>query len=208
MQLDEAERGFSFQKEGPLDMRQDPTATMTAKDVVNKLSEKELGHMFRDLGEERLWRKAAKAIVEERRKDPFETTTQLSNTVMKAFGGKRGKLHPATKIFQAIRMYVNKELESIEGTLKKAIDVLAPEGKVSVLSFHSLEDRIVKNIFRDASKPLRDLQGRVTGEAVVTNMTKKPLTPKLKERKFNRRSRSAKLRIAKRISKAAVVRGH
>ena len=208
MQLDDAERGFSFQKEGPLDMRQDPMATLTAKHVVNKCSEKELGHMFRDLGEERLWKKAAKAIVDARKKEPFETTTQLSEVMLSAISGgkQRGKIHPATRVFQAIRMYVNKELESIEGTLKKVMETLAPEGKVAILSFHSLEDRIVKNIIRDASKPLKDLHGRVTREALITSETKKPIIPTKAEIKRNRRSRSAKLRIAKRVTKGSLVR--
>jgi|JI91814CRNA_FD_contig_31_1089662_length_960_multi_2_in_0_out_0_1 16S rRNA (cytosine1402-N4)-methyltransferase len=200
MQFDEEERGFSFQKSGPLDMRMDPTSDLTAEDVVNTYSEQELGRIFRDLGEESLWRRGARAIVEARRKQPIKTTTQAAEVIEKAIP-RRGKLHPATKIFQAIRIYINKELESIEGTLKKAIKVLAPNGKIGVISFHSLEDRIVKNVFREASKPLKNMAGKVVleSEPLLKVLTKKPIVPTLKETRTNRRSRSAKLRFAMKI---------
>jgi len=196
MQFDEDSRVFSFQKEGPLDMRMDSTAPVTAFDVVNKCSEGELGSMLRDLGEERLWRKGAKAIVEARKKKTILTTKDLSNVIEKSIR-RVGKTHPATKIFQAIRIYVNKELETIEGSIKKAIHLLAPGGKVGVLSFHSLEDRIVKNVFRAAALPTKNLNGKVLSESVIENLTKKPICPTRKEIKINRRSRSAKLRFAK-----------
>lgn len=195
MQFDEESRGFSFQKEGPLDMRMDRTSTLTAFDVVNHSSEMELGTIFRDLGEEKLWRKGAKAIIEARKKKPIETTKDLSEAIEKTIH-RVGKTHPATKIFQAIRIYVNKELETIEGSLKKAIHLLAPGGKIGVLSFHSLEDRIVKNVFRAASQPLKNLHGKVLSQSVIENLTKKPIVPTRKEIKINRRSRSAKLRFA------------
>lgn len=195
MQFDQDVRGFSFQKEGPLDMKMDPTNPVSAKEVVNELSEQELGTIFRDLGEERLWRKGAKAIIEARRKKPIETTTELSSIIEKAIPRSK-KIHPATKIFQAIRIYVNKELESIEGSLKKAIQVLAPGGRIGVLTFHSLEDRIVKNIFREASQPLKNMAGKKISAAQLKNLTKKPIAPSLKEIRRNRRSRSAKLRFA------------
>lgn len=191
MQFDEEFRGFSFQKEGPLDMRMDPTIDITAKDVVNSFSEEELGTLFRDLGEERFWRRGARSIVEARRKKTIATTTELAHVIEKAIPRKQG-IHPATRIFQAIRIYINKELESIEGSLKKAIEVLAPGGKIGVLSFHSLEDRIVKNVFREASKSLKGLEEK----PLLTLLTKKPRVPTLQEKRINRRSRSAKLRFA------------
>jgi 16S rRNA (cytosine1402-N4)-methyltransferase len=195
MQFDEGERGFSFQKDGPLDMRMDPTDPMTARRVVSELSEKELGDLIRTYGEEKLWRKGARAIIEARQKKPIQTTRELASVIEQAIP-RRGKIHPATKIFQAIRIYVNKELEVIEGSLKKAIQVLSPGGKIGVISFHSLEDRIVKNVFRDASKPLQNLHGRKISEAVVETLTKKPVVPTRQESRINRRSRSAKLRFA------------
>ncbi len=194
MQFDEDFRGFSFQKEGVLDMRMDPTSDITAKDVVNDLSEEELGTMFRDLGEERFWRRGARAIVDARRKKEIKTTTELSNVIEKAIP-RKGAIHPATRIFQAIRIYINKELESIEGSLKKAINVLAPGGKIGVLSFHSLEDRIVKNVFRDAAKSIKGLDKA----PILEILTKKPRIPTPGERRINRRSRSAKLRFAEKI---------
>jgi len=191
MQFDEEFRGFSFQKEGPLDMRMDPTTDLTAQDVVNEFSEEELGHLFRDLGEERFWRRGAKAIVEARRRRRITTTTELSQVVEKSIP-RTSNIHPATRIFQAIRIYINKELESIEGSLKKAIQVLAPGGKIGVLSFHSLEDRIVKNVFRDASKALKG----AAEKPLLEILTKKPRVPTPQEKRINRRSRSAKLRFA------------
>lgn len=197
MQFDQGERGFSFSKDGPLDMRMDPTATLTAKQVINSFSEKELGAMFKDLGEERLWRKSAKAIIEARKKKPIETTKQLADTIEKAVPRGGRKIHPATKIFQAIRIFVNRELETIEETLKKAIEVVSAGGMVGVLTFHSLEDRIVKNVFRELSSPIRNVGGQKVAESMIENLTKKPLVPKRIEIKFNRRSRSAKLRFVR-----------
>lgn len=193
MQFDEEERGFSFQKDGPLDMRMDQTATLSAKDVVNKLSEKKLGEIFKDFGEEKLWRKGARAIIEARQKNPIRTTKELKNIIETS--GVRGKksLHPATKIFQAIRIYVNREIETIESTLKHAIKALSSGGRIGVISFHSLEDRIVKNVFRDVARPIKELSGK---RKVLEVLTKKPLVPTLKESRKNRRSRSAKLRFA------------
>ncbi len=194
MQFDEDFRGFSFQKEGPLDMRMDPTTGITAKDVVNEMSEEDLGAIFRDLGEERFWRRGARAIVDARKKKTIVTTTELSQVIEKEISRKEG-IHPATRIFQAIRIYINKELESIEGSLKKAIDVLAPGGKIGVLSFHSLEDRIVKNIFRDAAKSIKGIDQK----PLLALLTKKPRVPTPGEKRINRRSRSAKLRFAEKL---------
>ncbi len=205
MQLDEEGRGFSFKKNGPLDMRMDTTSSITAKDVVNSMSEKDLGAIFRDFGEEKLWRRVAHAIVEARRKKHLETTGELKDVVNKVLPFNGGKINPATKIFQAIRIYINKELETIEGSLKKAIDILAPGGKIGVLSFHSLEDRIVKNVFRDASKPLKNLHGKIVREAIIKTLTKKPIIPSMIEMRKNRRARSAKLRFAVKIEHSAIL---
>lgn len=189
MQLDQGEKGFSFMKEGPLDMRMDPTSSLTAWEIVNRWSEKELGELFRDLGEEPRWRKVAKVIVEARKKKKMETTTELAAIICSALGGSsKKKLHPATLIFQALRMCVNTELESAERGIKNALKFLAPGGRLGVLSFHRGEDRLVKNIFRDAAK----LSG-------VRLLTKKPRVPTLAEIRANARCRSAKLRFAERV---------
>ena len=196
MQFDKDHRGFSFSKEGPLDMRMNPETTVTAKEIVNRASEKELGTIFREYGEERHWRKAAHAIVEERRRKKFETTTELAAFLVSIFGFRgKGKLHPATLIFQALRIAVNRELEVIEKALHKVLQLLAPGGRVGVLSFHSLEDRIVKNVFKAAAE-------RKKGEpspALLKLLTKKPVAPSSYEIRMNPRSRSAKLRFAERI---------
>ncbi|MCH9618668.1 MAG: Ribosomal RNA small subunit methyltransferase H [Chlamydiia bacterium] len=198
MQFDDGERGFSFMNDGPLDMRMDKETSISAKDIIAEMSEKELGVIFKDLGEERLWRHAAKAITTARRKKPIVTTKQLKE-VVETVVPRRGKTHPATKIFQAIRMYVNKELESIEESLKQAMKHLAPNGRVSVLSFHSLEDRIVKNIFRSASQPIKNLRGMNISAAKIKVITKKPIPCGRTEMKKNRRARSAKLRVAEKL---------
>lgn len=200
MQLDWEERGFSLTKEGPLDMRMDPTAQLTARDVVNTLSEQELGKIFRDLGEEQMWRKGAKAIVQARQKKPIETTTQLASIVEGVISRGGRKIHPATKIFQAIRIFVNRELEYLETTLHHAIEMLNPGGVIQVLSFHSLEDRVVKNVFRDLAAPIRSSTGKKMSEGSIINLTKKPLIPSREELKRNRRARSAKLRCARKKS--------
>ena len=195
MQFDEDTRGFSFQKDGPLDMRMDPSEDLTAEDVVNNMSERELGMLFKELGEEKLWRRGARAIVEERKRSCIKSTGHLSKLIEKTLPFRK-KTHPATKIFQALRMYVNKELESIEGTMKKAMNRLAPGGKIGVISFHSLEDRIVKNIFRSASSPVRNIQGKKVADGAMEMVTKKPIAPTFQEIRKNRRSRSAKMRFA------------
>lgn len=194
MQFDQEKKGFSFQKDGPLDMRMNPLQHINAKDVINKMSEKELGYLFREYGEEKLWRKGAKAICQARRKKEIQTTKELADIVQEALPSRR-KLHPATKIFQAIRIFVNQELESIEGSLKKAVKFLANKGKVGVISFHSLEDRIVKNVFKDAAKPTYNTYGKKIGESAFQILTKKPLVPSFRESKKNRRARSARMRF-------------
>lgn len=196
MQFDKEYKGFSFSKDGPLDMRMNPSDPLTAKEIINKWSEDLLGKIFREFGEEPRWRQAAKAIVAARRKQPIETTIQLSNVICGMSQG-RGKLHPATLIFQALRIAVNRELDVLSEGLTKAMDWLSPEGRIGVISFHSLEDRIVKNIFRTASTPVR--QGKEKLDPMMKLLTKKPLIPSLKEIRLNPRARSAKLRFAQRM---------
>lgn len=200
MQLNEEERGFSFSKEGPLDMRMDPSSDLTAKEIVNNYSEKELGRIFKEYGEERRWRQAAKAIVTQRKKKPIETTKELAEIVSDSTT-KHKKRNPATLVFQALRMCVNRELESIQEGVQKALSKLAPKGVVGAISFHSLEDRLVKNIFRDASLPVKKLVGdrEETYLPMLKLLTKKPLTPTRSEIKKNPRARSAKLRFAQHI---------
>jgi len=148
MQLDQAERGFSFQKDGPLDMRFSPQQTTTAAYLVNHLPEDELAEIIWRFGEEQQSRRIARAIVLAR---PLQTTLQLAEVIRKAIGG-RGRLHPATLTFQALRIAVNAELQSIAQVLPQAVDALAPGGRLAVISFHSLEDRLVKQFFRRESR--------------------------------------------------------
>lgn len=196
MQLDKGYKGFSFSKEGPLDMRMDPTTDLTAKEIVNHWPEQQLGELFRDLGEEPRWKRAAKAIVEGRRKTAIETTTQLAQLIVNALKTPlKGKWHPATLIFQALRMCVNKELDAIAEGISKAVLALSSGGRIGVMSFHSLEDRIVKNIFKEASHAPKKAveQGFLP---VLRLLTKKPIAPHFEEVKRNPRCRSAKLRFA------------
>lgn len=201
MQLDEEKRGFSFLREGPLDMRMDPSTGITAKEIVNKWSEKDLANLFREYGEERRWRQAARAIVEARRKKPIETTIELAEILSQSIGRSKKKLHPATLVFQALRICVNRELDSVEEGVKSAIQILAPGGRIGVLAFHRLEDRIVKNLFRTASKPIKKMieMKETHIYPMLKLLTKKPLIPTFQESRTNRRARSAKLRVAERI---------
>src|SRR3990167_270638 len=193
MQLDNDYKGFSFLKEGPLDMRMNPLNELSAKEIVNEWSEQELGQIFRDYGEDPRWKAAARIVVEERRKGPIRTTTQLADLLSNALKSKiRGKLHPATLVFQGLRVFVNKELDVLEKVLGKVIQFLAPKGIVGVMSFQSLEDRIVKNIFRDAARSVKEGQKKLI--PVMELLTKKPIIPSLQEIRRNSRARSAKLR--------------
>lgn len=180
-QLDEPSRGFSFRLEAELDMRMDQTQDLTAKTVINTWSEKQLADIFFKYGEERLSRRLAKIIVEER---PFQTTTKLAEAISKSVprAYRYGRIHPATRIFQALRIVVNQELASLEKFLQIAPNWLQPQGKIAIISFHSLEDRIVKHSLRE--NPLFQV------------LTKKPIIPQEAEMATNPRSRSAKLRLA------------
>jgi 16S rRNA (cytosine1402-N4)-methyltransferase len=199
MQLDVADRGFSLRKEGPLDMRMDQTNPFSAKELINQYSEKELGRIFKEFGEVRFWKPLAELIVQQRKKKPIETTLELTQIVEKLFPKQVTKIHPATQVFQAIRIAVNRELEVLQECLEKSLKLLNKEGILLVISFHSLEDRIVKQVFKEAASPIKNDRGKVIQEASYEILTKKPIEPSLKEIKSNPRSRSAKLRVIKRI---------
>lgn len=192
-QLDDPDRGFSFQREGPLDMRMDQTTGMTAAELVNTGTEGDLADIIFQYGEERYSRRIARAIVRERGRRPIETTGALVSVIAGAVPSayRRGRIHCATRTFQALRIAVNRELESLEPSLRDAIDVLAPGGNICAISFHSLEDRIVKRTFRSLA------QGP---DASLALLTKKPVLPSEEECRANPRARSAKLRVAERLS--------
>lgn len=203
MQLDQPEKGFSFMRDGPLDMRMDPERDLTAANIVNTYSEQELGRIFRDYGEERQWRAAAKAIVAARSQQPISTTHQLVAVLRPVLFWKKKGMNPLTLIFQALRICVNRELEVVEKTLPRAIDQLVSGGRMAVISFHSLEDRIVKNCFRFAASDKQDTSGWggvfLDKTPTVKIITKKPVEPSLEEVEINPRSRSAKLRVIEKI---------
>ncbi|MFH0702142.1 MAG: 16S rRNA (cytosine(1402)-N(4))-methyltransferase RsmH [bacterium] len=197
------EKGFSFSKEARLDMRFDPQNPISAYEIVNNFTEKELIRIFKDYGEERFSRRIAKNIVEKRKKYPIKTTTELANIIKSdiPFSSKY-KIHPATRVFQALRIAVNDELNNLENTLKQIIPLLEKNAKIVVISFHSLEDRLVKNLFKYYSSNCRCLpeQAKCLCEAKQLEiLTKKPIIPSQDEIKKNPSSRSAKLRIAKKI---------
>ena len=183
--LDNPERGFSFRNEAELDMRMDRRQTLTAAEAINHWDEVELANVFFKYGEERLSRRIARRIVEKR---PFHTTTELAETISYSVPRKYryGRIHPATRVFQALRIAVNDELKSLETLLEKAPNALVEGGKFAVISFHSLEDRIVKHSFKDSSS--------------LKVLTKKPIIAQEEEIKDNPRARSAKLRIAESVS--------
>ena len=192
LQLDEASRGFSYNAEGPLDMRMDPTEGFTAADLVNRLPERELADVIYRWGEEHASRRIARAIVETRRRRHFTTTTELAEVVRRAAGrSRRPGLDAATKTFQALRIHVNRELEGLGAALERIAAVLAPGGRLAVIAFHSLEDREVKQTFR------------ALGARGFQILTKKPLVPGDEETARNPRARSAKLRAIERVELAA-----
>ena len=186
MQLDEAQRGFSFRAEGPLDMRMDPRGALTAEQVVNQADEEELANLIYEFGEERRSRRIARAIVRAR---PITTTAELARVVSAAAPSMKGeKIHPATRTFQALRIRVNDELQEIQSLLRSAGSLLKPGGRLVLISFHSLEDRLVKDALRDGAK---------AGKYEL--LTKKPVVATEQEALRNPRSRSAKLRAAKKV---------
>ena len=203
-QLDTAERGFSYRVDAPLDMRMDRRQEMTAKDIVNDYSEMDLFRIIRDYGEDKFAKNIAKHIVMEREKGPIETTGQLIEIIKRAIPMKFQKTagHPAKRTFQAIRIELNKELEVLRENLDDMIDLLNKDGRICIITFHSLEDRIVKTIFRKAENPCICpshfpvcVCGNVPKGKVVT---KKPILPSDGELEENSRSKSAKLRIFER----------
>jgi 16S rRNA (cytosine1402-N4)-methyltransferase len=209
MQLDTPERGFSFRTDGPLDMRLDPREPVTAADLVNSLPENELADLIYKYGEEPASRRIARRIVDAREREPFRTTAQLEAVVYGALGGKvagrtRHTIHPATKTFQALRIAVNRELEVLEEGVAAAVRVLKPGGRLAVISFHSLEDRVVKLFIRQEQKgcicppeyPVC-LCGR---KPTLRAINSKPIEAGPEEARQNPRSRSAKLRVAERVA--------
>lgn len=192
-QLDDASRGLSFMRDGPLDMRLDPSATTTAEGLVNSLPESKLADLIFEFGQERASRRIAKRICEARRSHRIRSTTELATIVSRALGvdpaSRRSKIHPATRTFQALRMAVNDELGALRRMLEKSRTHLSDGGRIGVISFHSLEDGIVKTSFREWSR-----------EGLCEILTKRPQTADANERASNPRSRSAKLRVARRIA--------
>jgi 16S rRNA (cytosine1402-N4)-methyltransferase len=178
VQLGTLERGFSFNLDGPLDMRMDKTIPITAYQVVNSYSLEKLYDIFWNLGEERSARLIAKSIVDYRKKKEISSTKELAELISKAVK-RRGKIHPATRVFMALRIYINRELENLKDAIPQAISLLTPGGRLCVISYHSLEDRIVKNTFRESGEKL---------------ITQSPIRPNREEVLSNRRARSAKLR--------------
>ena len=192
--FDEATRGFSFRFDGPLDMRMNHESDefLTAAEIVNTYDEKDLKRIFEEYGEEKNARKIAAKIVEERKSKRIETTKELENIVFHCYPKEHryGKTNPSTRVFQALRLEVNRELEVLSNTITQLIPLLKMNGRIAIISFHSLEDRIVKNVFRDASAKT---------DLPVDVLTKKPILPSEEEIYHNSRSRSAKLRILERI---------
>jgi 16S rRNA (cytosine1402-N4)-methyltransferase len=204
MQLDQPEKGFSFSKEGPLDMRMDPSQELTAAEIINTWSEEDLGRIFREYGEEKRWRAAARVIGEARVQNEIHTTLELAEILKRVlWWNKKKGINPLTLIFQALRIAVNRELERIEDVIPKMIQRLKPGGRLAVISFHSLEDRIVKNAFRYAASDKEDTSGIagvfLSKEPEVRMITRKPIVANPDEIERNPRSRSAKLRVVERI---------
>jgi len=187
IQMKDAERGFSFSSDKRLDMRMDITQALSAWDIVNNYSEKELNRILREYGEERNSRKIARLIVKNRERSPINTCSELSKIVESVYR-KRGKIHPATRTFQALRIEVNKELENLNAGLHASENLLKESGRLCVISYHSLEDRIVKQFIANKVR-----------EGVFRKITRKPMTASLEEIKINPASRSAKLRVAEKI---------
>ncbi|MEK7238044.1 MAG: 16S rRNA (cytosine(1402)-N(4))-methyltransferase RsmH [Nitrospirota bacterium] len=187
LQLKSEGRGFSFLKDEPLDMRMDNRQTLTALRIINGYTEKDLAHILWQYGEERFSRKIARAIVNAREQKPIRTCRELSQIIEKAIG-RKGRIHPATKTFQALRIEVNKELAELSMAINTGINILKSGGRFCVLSYHSLEDRIVKHSFKELAR-----------KGMVSIITKKPLIPEKDEQRLNPSSRSAKLRAVEKL---------
>ncbi|HKV07259.1 MAG TPA: 16S rRNA (cytosine(1402)-N(4))-methyltransferase RsmH [Thermoanaerobaculia bacterium] len=202
LQLDTPERGFSFRFDAPLDMRMGE-GELTAADLVNESSEGDLEKIFREYGEERQARRIARAIARARAEERIETTGQLKRVIERAKGGRdrEGRVDPATRVFQALRIEVNQELAGLEDFIEQTIRMLESDGRLVVISYHSLEDRIVKNTFRDSARgDIDPVTGRPRSESqLIEVLTKKPIRPSEEELAMNPRSRSARLRAARRL---------
>ena len=202
LQLETAERGFSFRLDGPLDMRMG-LSELTAADVVNQESEGELERIFREHGEERQARRIARAVVRARAEEPIVTTGQLKRVIGRAKGHseREGRVDPATRVFQALRIAVNEELAGLEGFIEQTVRLLATDGRLVVISYHSLEDRIVKNTLRDLARgDVDQVTGRSRSESqLIETLTRKPVRPSDEEVALNPRSRSGRLRAARRL---------
>jgi 16S rRNA (cytosine1402-N4)-methyltransferase len=201
-QLENADRGFSLVRNGPLDMRMDPRRELTAAEVVNSYAEEELVNIFRDFGEEPAARRIASQIVKLRKETPFRETLSLAKAIEKIVG-RHGRRHPATQVFQALRMEVNDELRALEEGLAVLTNRLESGSRIAVITFHSLEDRIVKNFFRDRSREWLDRpewpEPRPNPDFSLHLITPKPVEADAVEQRANPRSRSARLRVAERI---------
>lgn len=201
-QLENADRGFSLMRNGPLDMRMDPRQELTAAEVVNSYSEEELTRIFREFGEEPAARRIASQIVKLRKEEAFRETLALAKAIEKIVG-RHGRRHPATQVFQALRMEVNAELEALTAGLLGLTSRLAPGARIAVITFHSLEDRIVKNFFRERSREFIDRpewpEPRPNPDFSLELVTAKPIEPDAIEQRANPRSRSARLRVAQKI---------
>ncbi|MBS6472787.1 MAG: 16S rRNA (cytosine(1402)-N(4))-methyltransferase RsmH [Acetobacter sp.] len=199
MQIDRAERGFSFQKDGALDMRMSQNG-LSAADVLNTFGEREIADIIYKYGEERFSRRIAAAVVEQRKTAPFKTTLEFADLIRRTVPHKREDIDPATRSFQALRIYVNDELGQLESGLSAAHDLLKAGGRMAVVSFHSLEDRIVKTFMQEKSgktaNPSRYMPVVEKQAATLKTITKKPILPTESETKFNPRARSARLRVA------------
>ncbi len=201
-QVDSAERGFSFQRNGPLDMRMDQAGQVTAADLVNNASAEQLEAIFRNFGEEPAARRLAGVITRERLSQPFRETLQLARVVEKSIG-RHGKTHPATRVFQALRIAVNRELEALGEGLEQLAERLTPGGRLAVITFQSLEDRIVKTFFKTRSAEWIDRpewpEARKNPERMFKQVTRKPIVATEQEQKRNVRARSAKLRVVEKL---------
>ena len=199
MQIDRAERGFSFQKDGALDMRMSQNG-LSAADVLNTFGEREIADIIYKYGEERFSRRIAAAVVEQRKTAPFKTTLEFADSIRRTVPHKREDIDPATRSFQALRIYVNDELGQLESGLSAAHDLLKAGGRMAIVSFHSLEDRIVKTFMQEKSgktaNPSRYMPVVEKQAATLKTITKKPILPTESETKFNPRARSARLRVA------------
>jgi len=201
-QLENADRGFSLMRNGPLDMRMDPRQELTAAEVINSYTEEQLTHIFREFGEEPAARRIASQIVKLRKEEPFRETLALAKAIEKIVG-RHGRRHPATQVFQALRMEVNAELAALEAALPGLTNRLETGARIAVITFHSLEDRLVKNFFRERSRRFLDRpewpEPRPNPDFSLEIVTSKPIEPDAIEQRANPRSRSARLRVAQKI---------